>query len=149
MAKYNRNLKKDQASIFELYEKINVVFPVCLQSKNGTEYFRYWQDGRFECINKTLGRTSIVFGSVERELMRIESLTDYLRVIITRLHSIEESEFIKQFDELITDGYAKFYSGESYSELKENKEQEERGFIKYDMENYGKTNEETENNLPF
>lgn len=130
-----------QKSLFQSYEKIILNFPVCIKTKQN-QYFRYYDDGRFEMINVTHENKSscLTFGYIDRDYCDIEH--SWLRILSSRHNVIPEIEYMNEFNRIISNGYESFSLGKDIHEkqLKENVSEIQSQLNESNVFNYDNTN---------
>jgi len=106
--------KVDEAFHQAGYKDYEIVYPFCYKTKNGINFFRYLEDGRYEFICMDKYATTMSFGSRAGTIEALLEEKDFYFKVIANLNEVISNEDFEFQRALYLSEYNKYLLGDKY-----------------------------------
>ncbi|HMT03330.1 MAG TPA: hypothetical protein PKD00_08510 [Burkholderiales bacterium] len=101
-------------AFFDRYENIEIKYPFCYKTKNGKNFFRYLEDGRYEFICLEDKKSTLSFGSRANSIGTLLNENGFYFKILANLNEVITNEDFEFQISLFTKEYEKYLSANKY-----------------------------------
>ena len=96
------------------YQDLEIKYPFCYKTKNGKNFFRYLEDGRYEFICLEEKRATLSFGSRANSIGNLLNEDGFYFKVLANLNEVITNEDFEFQRALFTKEYEKYLSAEKY-----------------------------------
>lgn len=106
--------RKVDKSFLEVYKDLEISYPFCYKSKNGKNFFRYLEDGRYEYLCLEDKKSTLSFGCRSNSIDHLLEEKDFYFKVIANLNEVITNEEFEFQRKLFSAEYEKYLSGMKY-----------------------------------